>query len=52
MDGHALPSEDTGLDLEVSEQSRAFAGPLWWRGRLGRRGAGSQDAGEPLRIVG
>lgn len=52
MAGRALPSEDIGLDLEVSEQSQAFAGPLWWWGRLDRGWGGSQDAGEPLRIVG
>ena len=34
MNGLALPSGDNRLDLQVSEQSRAFAGPLWWQGRL------------------
>ena len=34
VNGLALPSGDNRLDLQVSEQSRAFAGPLWWQGRL------------------
>lgn len=38
VDGLALPSGDNRLDLQVSEQSRALAGPLWWKGRLSQVG--------------
>lgn len=43
VNGRALSCEDVGLDLKVSEQSQAFAGPLWWQDGLGlSRGARRQ----------
>lgn len=38
IDGLALPSGDNRLDLQMSEESLAFAGPLWWQGRLSQVG--------------